>query len=405
MRVGHGSAPIVVLPGEPMGGYADRVGGVDGEGEPLEVHAMAVSTAENRFVLLVVDLACVNTDVVEAIRGDLGVDACWVAATHTHAGPEPGCRPGGDVTPPALADRLVHAARSAVEVALRNGVPATIEAPRRTMVDGLGGRRSATSPEPQVVPVDTAVVRDVAGRLIGMLVVQPVHPTVLPAANRRTSADLSGALRRAVASRLPGDPWVLVATGAAGDLSTRHTRRGRDEAELDRLGALAADAITATLAGATPAPAPDGLRGPVESSVVLAPKDADDLPGLAELRRRPRPARTFEQGLELATELLGATVRPAEHRIRLEAVSVGGVDLVAVPGELFLNLGELIRAGSRRPEQTVVLGYANGYLGYLPAREAFEDPDYEVLVSPVRRGSGEQVAQAAAALTAELDRP
>jgi hypothetical protein len=392
MRVSHGMARLAVVPGEPMGGYADRVGGVDGEAEPLEVHALAV---DDRFVLVVADVACVNTDVVEAIRADLGVAACWVAATHTHAGPEPGCRPGGDVTPPGLADRLVHAARSAVEAALGDGVPATVSPAGRIWVDGLGGRRSAAATEPQVVPIDTAVVRDGAGRLLGLLVVQPVHPTVLPASNRRTSADLTGAIRRAVAERVPGDAWVMVATGAAGDISTRHTRRGRDEAELDRLGALVADAITID----SPAASLEGVRGPVAASVVLGPKNADDLPGLAGMRRTGI-ARTFEQGLESATSLLAAPA--VERRVRLEAVSVGGVDLVAVPGELFLSLGDRIRADARRPDQTVVIGYANGYLGYLPTSEAFADPDYEVLVSPVRRGSGELVAQAAAALTDRL---
>jgi hypothetical protein len=392
MRVGHGLARIPVVPGEPMGGYADRVGGVEGESEPLEVHALAV---DDRFVLVVADLACVNTDVVEAIRADLGVEACWVAATHTHAGPEPGCRPGGDVTPPGLAERLVDAARSAVEAALRDGVPATMSTSERIWVDGLGGRRSAAATEPQVVPIDTIVVRGGAGRLLGLLVVQPVHPTVLPASNRRTSADLNGAIRRAVAERVYGDAWVMVATGAAGDISTRHTRRGRDEVELDRLGALVADAIAVD----APAASLEEVRGPVAASLVLAPKNADDLPRLAGMRRTGR-ARTFEQGLELATSLLAAPA--VEHRVRLEAVSVGGVDLVAVPGELFLSLGDRIRADARRPEQTVVIGYANGYLGYLPTSEAFGDPDYEVLVSPVRRGSGEQVAQAAAALTHRL---
>ncbi len=401
MRVGHGVARLPVVPDEPMGGYADRVGGVAGELEPLEVHAMVLSGAGTRFVLLVADLACVNTDVVAAIRADLAerYDAsCWVAATHTHSGPEPGCRPGGAPTPPGLADRLLRAARDAVAVAVRDDVPATVEPPYRTTVDGLGGRRSTDTPEPQAVPVDTTAVRDAGGALLGLLVVHPVHPTVLPAGNRDVSADLSGAIRRAIGRRLPG-VWVMVATGAAGDLSTRHTRRGRGQAELDRLGALVADAIGVPPAPADAAPA---VHGPVTAELELRPKGVDDLPGLEELRTRTGAARTFEQGLELAAGLLDAPDRPAAYRVRLEAVSLGGLDLVAVPGELFLCLGERIRAAAGQPDRTVVLGYANGYVGYLPNREAYARPDYEVLASPVAPGSGEQVAEAAAALTASL---
>lgn len=232
MRVGHGSAPLPVVAGEPMGGYVDRAGGVEDALDPLEVHAVVFASGSGSFALVVADLVCVNTDVVAAIRSSVAdlVDACWVSATHTHASPDAGCRPGGAATPPELAARLVRAARSAVDAAVTGAVDASVEPPRRFDMKGLGGRRSTARPEPQTVPVDVVVVRSDDG-IAGLLVVQPVHPTVLPAANRRTSADLSGAIRRALAGRVP---WVVVATGAAGDLSTRHTRQGRDGAERGR---------------------------------------------------------------------------------------------------------------------------------------------------------------------------
>lgn len=396
MLVGFGTARLPVIPGEPMGGYADRAGGVDAELDPLEVRAVVFATPRRSFALVVVDLVCVNTDVVQEIRDAVSgdVDACWVAATHTHASPDAGCRPGGARTPPELATRLVDAARSAVEAAVQGRITATVGTPRRVEVKGLGGRRSVAHPEPQTVPVDVVAIRGESGEVTGLLVVQPVHPTVLPPGNRSTSADLSGAVRRALGRRIP---WVVVMTGSAGDLSTRHTRQARDAAELDRLGALVANAV---FAGCGPAPRRpvDEVGTPVGQVVALAPKNAADLPGLDDLRRRPDQARTFQQGLEMATEML-AHATADEFEIRVETVTVGGVALVAVPAEPFLCLGERIRAESPRPAATLVLGYTNGYLGYLPCREAFAEPDYEVLASPVRRGSGEQVVDAAVRLT------
>lgn len=131
---------------------------------------------------------------------------------------------------------------------------------------------------------------------------------------------------------------------------------------------------------------------------MLAPKEASDLPGLAELRARQGMPRTFRQGLEMTARMLESSA-PKGYRVGVEAVSVGGVELVAVPAELFLRLGERIRSESARPSATVVLGYTNGYLGYLPCRAAFAEPDYEVLASPVRRGSGEQIVDVAVGLT------
>ena len=394
MRVGQGSSTLPVVPGEEMGGYVDRAGGLDGELDPLQVQALYFASPTRTFTLIVVDLVCVNIDVVAAIRSSVAglVDSCWVSATHTHASPDAGCHPGGGRTPAKLADRLTAAARSALQFAIAQAADAELEAVRVEVKD-FGGRRNGAHPSPQTVPIDVVVARHSDGGVAGLLVVQPVHPTVLSAANRRTSADLNGAVRRALNERVP---WAVVATGAAGDLSTRHTRRARDAAEIDRLGALAADAILAGLqSGGVMA---DGQVGvPREAMVALAPKEPADLPGLAELRDRPGRARTFHQGLELAAGLLE---RPgSDIEVAVEAVSVGGIELVGVPAELFLCLGERIRSESPRPSSTIVLGYTNGYLGYLPCLNAFAEPDYEVLASPVRRGSGEQVVSVAVGLT------
>jgi hypothetical protein len=70
-------------------------------------------------------------------------------------------------------------------------------------------------------------------------------------------------------------------------------------------------------------------------------------------------------------------------------LDLGGIRLVGLGGEPFLDLAP---GGT-----TVLVGYANGYAGYLPTRDAFAeasaDPDhpaYEVLISRVAPGSPER---------------
>lgn len=419
-RVGHGVASLPVTVSEVMGGYEDRTGGLAGTLDALEVHAILIEAAgpgAPRWAMVVVDLICVNEDLVaavrQALRARLGIQGAWVAATHTHSGPEAGCRPGGAPTPPDIAGRVVEAALVAASAAMEDDAQARLLV-RRVEVAALAGDRTAKGPDAPGLPVDV-IVAVAADRLLGLVVVTPAHPTVLGAENAYASADLSGGIRRAVRSRLEAAigaaPWVVSATGAAGDISTRFTRRGRVPSEVDRLGALVADALMPALDGLARgmgAVAWDGqpaytstrtattvlelgskaTETSTTSSLTVLEADASDADD-------PRVEHVVRQGVEIASRLRRAG-QPDHFRVGLSAVRVEGATLLAVPGELFLSLGEDIRRRSPRPQETVVLGYANGYLGYLPTRDA--TLGYEVLVSPVAKGSGEKLADVAVEL-------
>ncbi|MEV1329492.1 hypothetical protein AB0J20_07930 [Micromonospora costi] len=388
-------ARLEVVPGEPMGGYADRSDGLQNVLDPLEVHVVTFADEGHRFALVVADLICVNVDVVDRIRTAMrgvGVQSCWVAATHTHASPEAGCSPGGAATPRHVADRLEAASLVAARSAMASERAARLDS-FRTLVPKLAGHRNITDPGPLDVPVDTIAVT-AGGEVVGLVVVSPVHPTVLPADNIHVSADLNGGIRRALSTP---DRWVVVATGAAGDISTRHTRQGRGIDEVDRLGAWLADRVE-PVSPHVGSGGPGPVRPPVSRTVALAPKQRAEF-DLA-VRQAPPPgngneriSRVLQQGLRIAEEQ-AARQRTEPYVIDVEAVDLDGVTVVAVPGELFLELGETIRsAAAGQAGDIVVLGYANGYLGYLPARDT--QPCYETYVSPVTSGSGELVVETA----------
>ncbi|MER5705136.1 hypothetical protein ABT023_24755 [Micromonospora sp. NPDC002296] len=386
-----------------MGGYIDRSEGVQGVLDPLEVHVVTFADDGHRFALVVADLICVNADVVDRIRTamrGIGVSSCWVVATHTHASPEAGCFPGGGVTPRPVADRLMAASLAAARHAMAAERSARLGA-TRTLVPGLAGRRNLADPPAMDIPVDTIVVT--AGTdVVGLIVISPVHPTVLPADNNQVSADLNGGIRRALSAP---DRWVVVATGAAGDISTRHTRQGAGRPEVDRLGARVASRVEPSPhAGHHPA-AP--VRPPVSRNVRLRPKQPAELDASA----RPTPQvendrirLVLRQGLRIAEEQ-AARRRTEPYVVEVAAVDLDGVTVVGVPGELFLELGEAIRSASAdQDSDVVVLGYTNGYLGYLPTRDT--PPCYETYASPVSSGSGEALVEAAvqAAVEATRDR-
>ncbi|MBB3729352.1 hypothetical protein [Nonomuraea dietziae] len=450
MNVGYGSAGLAVPEGTPMGGYLDRQGPSVGTLDPLEVSAVTWSDGERRFALAVADLVCVNDDLAERAREAAGCEL-WLAATHTHAGPETGCVPGGGPTPEPWLDLVAEAVRTAVHRAVDSERPSEGVALRGDL-RGVGADRSRPQAE-AVVPLDVIAVRD--GGLAGVVVVLPVHPTVLPATNLLVSADLAGAVRRALKERLGPGVWVVVATGAAGDISTRHTRRGQDAAELDRLGAVVADRCLDLLTDTARADSGGPDRGGADSGGPDrggADSGGGDSGGVhsggpgrgGEGARRAVGGRVWAAGSRVGTarrrialaraavaadaESLAADLERAEAagdpvsarlaRSRVEGLRarhtpaaeagaidaevgvarVGGLALVGLPGEPFLAVADQIAEAAPCP--TVVLGYVNGYPGYLPTADAYRRTEYEVLASQVAEGSAEQLAATALALLA-----
>ncbi|HEY3506574.1 MAG TPA: hypothetical protein VGN37_27775 [Actinocatenispora sp.] len=410
MRVGFARVGLPVEDGTPMGGYAFRDGGVDGVLDPLTVSAVTWYDGRHRAALVLTDLVCVNADVVRAARAAVtDVDVLWIAASHTHSGPETGCVPGGAPTPEPWLARLTARVTTAVADARRREVAATGVA-YTGPVRGVGSARSQVSGEP-TVPLDVVEVR-ADGRRAGVLAVLPVHPTVLPAGNLSVSADLTGAVRRALARRLGPDVWVAVATGAAGDISTRHVRRGQDTAELARLGDLVAERCLALLAGAgVPAWSADGTVRWRGEPIRLAAKPSGDTGAQVEQASAALSAArdAGDAGAErvAAGNLSGARYvaglgAGGDVDTEVGAWRIGELALAALPGEPFLALAESVRRGRTGP--TAVLGYANGYPGYLPCADAYRTEQYEVLVSAVAAGGGERIAALAADLIATLDR-
>src|SRR5262249_6046886 len=61
----------------------------------------------------------------------------------------------------------------------------------------------------------------------------------------------------------------------------------------------------------------------------------------------------------------------------VQAIQLGDLVLVGVPGELFAALGLQIKQCAPA-QHTIVLGYTNGNIGYIPTRAAYDKGGYEI---------------------------
>ena len=92
--------------------------------------------------------------------------------------------------------------------------------------------------------------------------------------------------------------------------------------------------------------------------------------------------------------------KPQEVEVQVIAL---GDDLawVSLPGEIFVELGLAVKKASRF-RHTIIAELANGSVGYVPTRKAFEQGNYEPVSARCVHGSGEKLAETAARLLAEL---
>lgn len=420
MIAGYGRVSFPVPIGAVLGGYAARVETAHGTLDELEVSCITMHAGGRRLALVVADLVCANVDLTSVVRKAVmaaaattgrTVDEVWLCATHTHAGPDVGSSPAGGQTPSDWQAVISSAAAVAVSKALSTE--------KSCSVDHVGGHLANVGAVRGIdtggaeVPVDVLTFESGSAR--GALVVVPVHPTVLSAGNAEVSADLPGAIRSSLrSSGFFQEGWVIVATGAAGDISTRRTRRAQTPAELQRLGNVAAHQILNLLVTA-----PKSRQGAVQSEVVCATKQVDvpsrhdDLRQLSQLRHELlvrleqarslgddvalRVAETSIQGLQMAAGRATTVETASGNRaLAISAANLGGVVLLGVGGEPFVSLHSRLKA--RLGRRFLLFGYTNGYAGYLPDRAAFDTEGYETLASPFRSDISEIAATALANL-------
>jgi hypothetical protein len=132
-----------------------------------------------------------------------------------------------------------------------------------------------------------------------------------------------------------------------------------------------------------------------QATAALAEARASDDP--AAIRRAGYQAKRAGMRQGHARRYAGASTAEVE----LQAMRVGRLALVAMPGEPFGAVGHAVRRRSPFPV-TMVSGYSNGQFGYIPMRADYAVGGYGVWNSPLGAGAGEQVIEEMVGLLEEL---
>ena len=455
MRAGVAEIPFDLPRGIPMMGYGARKGVALSEHDPLHARALLLENG-GRVLFVQLEVCLLGVPQAAALRARIArrtgipAEAIWIAATHTHSGPETGLAQVLSGQPePDHAEPIFAAAEEAAARACARAGPARI---------GLGAARAgigrnrreaggAVDEEIVVLRVDragSATGPAATGGTLAVAFVHGTHPTVLGHENLAWSADWPGAAGQEIRAAFP-EAVPLFLLGAHGDVDPR-TRGLQDLAIPDQsvgAGFEASDALGreagAAVVEAARAIVPDGelavashatsvaiaVHGgeagadarrrtlarraeeaaralgldpgePLRISRVFA-AEADRIAGVAPEEARERLARGRLFVRDRTAPRIAGGLRPA---VELRVLELGAARWLGLPAEVTAELG-LAWKRAHAPG-SAVLSNVGGWLRYLPHPDRFTSPlghqHYEVLNSTLEPGAALRLFSAAEAL-------
>ncbi len=383
----------------------------------LEARAIVFDDGTTRTAIVSADLLGLDTTSVERIRR-MAEKRCqvpggniMVVCSHTHSAPavqRMASSPPDDEylewVEGRLVDAVVEAAGDLRSVTLAAGeglADFNVNRRRRTpegveMAPNLDGD---VDHRVQVLRIDHAERPLAPGTLgsltlpqsdpMAVLFAYPCHATSLMSDNYRYSADFPGGARRFVESVYGDGTLAMFLPGCSGDLRPHLVGgdggfRSASDHELTVLGRLLG---TAVVQGSESAVAGPKGELAVTSRPVALP--FSHIPDRAELQAA---AGDDMQGM-WATELLAQLQRegalPESVEGEVQVMRLGSHLILATSGETMLGIGRSIEQGldhlglvdPGRGDRALVLGYANGNVGYLCTATSFFEGGYEPLTS------------------------
>jgi neutral ceramidase len=437
LHVGSASLPATPPIGVDLVGFLRRSRASRAYAQPLEVGALVADDGHQRLAIIALDLlatpAAYGRRLRESVAETVGCppDAVLVNSSHTHAGPPPpGMLKLGGTTfelreeERRYADSVVDLATSASVLATERLAPAVISHGQASCL--LAVNRRQREPDGSTIvgwnpdgPVDQTVdvvrVDATNGTAMATIVVYGCHPTVVGPASLEISSDYVGPLRNRVRAWTGGD--CLFLQGCGGNVFPQEACFAASGPEVVFGDTLAAAALHARAQAAPRKRVARETR--MRSAIPIAlwrferaeDEDASHVrasersitlrfgavPTLDELRAieaqleeqlhglvkenadadEINPLRIHAEWARRLKAELDSGGLPEAISLPLQALRLGSVGIVGLPCEPFAELGLQIKSRAAAPV-TIVLGYTNDMVGYVPPAEEYAHGGYEV---------------------------
>jgi neutral ceramidase len=433
--------------------------------DPAGMYATALVLSDGRQKFAMVDIDCLHIQNMEGVIRQAaertGIPAAHIrlGATHSHSGPAYQEEKGPLGKNPKLYlpaietyDRLVAAKIVGVIIEANSKLrPVHVYGAKGTGTININRRVRGTATTPPAVGInpDGFVDRDLIvfriddsnGKPYAVLMNFQCHGTTLTFENKFISPDWVGMVRKTVEAAMPG-ALALYFQGAAGNQGPIEGGTG-DLAVAHRLGSILghqAAALALQIETVKREPAFEGfvestafaarqpwrVKGPRKGTLAFGTKlvevprrkytDHEIGQMAAQVDDAKAKLAALQNGSEWDKYQAGARFRRLEDllkkwkmpvdqtplQVELQALRIGELVLIAMPGEPFAEIGAAVRAKSPFP-YTMFCGYSNGKGGdYMPVASEYKHGGYEVERSPYAPEAADKVIAAAVALAAQV---
>jgi len=392
--------------GTKMAGFEERTHGATGILNELFASILVLKDESNRKLAFVtMDVAGVDLPLVHYVRkvvsekSDIPNDAIMICVSHTHSGPE-ASRVEGMKRRQAVVTEHDEAYYLQLKEKIAHGIlwandtlePVTLGF-HQTPLDGLGSNRI----DPKLYYDNTVTVLRV-DRLdktpLAIVTQFSCHPTILNFENYDFSGDFVSFYQEEV-EKVFSNSVALFIQGCAGNISTRHYRKGYGASEAQRMGRLLAGEVikSAMLTDLSDDYTLDATVEPLklvvrdfesdeicEQKIALAKAKCEQLKKDNAPENIQRTAYVELQGVERTLKVKKSA--NYDHLMsEMQIFKIGDWKIVTTPGETFGEIGRDIRKLDSSGKLTVT-GYTNDTVGYIPNLDTFNNPvGYEVNIA------------------------
>ncbi|HOV32370.1 MAG TPA: hypothetical protein PLX23_03290 [Candidatus Hydrogenedens sp.] len=422
---GSATADITPPVGKEMpGGFEKSL--AQGIHDPLEVNAVILKSGEQVVALVSIDALMIPDELVSSVREKVSKSLpippqnIIFAASHTHHG-----GPIIDVLSSEhdpeycsfVKEKIFEIVSTAwnnitkVKIGVNAGEQEGIAFNRRFyMKDGTvvthPGRRNPDIIAP-AGPIDPQVIAMFLikedGSLLSAVVNYALHGTVF--SGNSYSADYIHYLRAFLRKQWNSPVPIVFLNGACGDVTQVNnlgegTRGEFGEVWAKRIGeTLACKVYKLSLWTDYTDSVPINTASEI---ITVNFRDIDNLQYQAKAGLGSSQEKIYERERQLLKEI--KEKQNGKQELEISAIRIGDVAIVCNPTELFCQLGLNIKKSSPA-KYTIISELSNGYAGYCPTPEAFEEGGYEILTarsSFMEPNAGIKIVQASRKLLAQL---